>query len=68
MTHAITCAECDQHIIFSEISAIVHYSCRHFQFNHDDKGQKKSFQFFRYTLVLLAVFLFCLSKSFRPTG
>ncbi len=29
MAHAIICAQCGQHIIFSEINAIVHYSCEH---------------------------------------
>jgi hypothetical protein len=29
MAHAITRAQCGQHIIFSELNAIVHYSCGH---------------------------------------
>ncbi len=34
MAHVIACAQCGQHIIYSEFSAIVHYSCGHVE--HED--------------------------------
>jgi ribosomal protein S27E len=34
MAYAITCAQCGQHIIYSELSAIVYYSCGHVE--HED--------------------------------